>query len=134
MAKLELINGIPTMTADEAQKPFHTTVMVYNSTSTLLSNFYFDGTNLLWEGLKLSIGGLPLNRNQIADQTTTSTGLTDLSDGECLVVEPNYDSGVDDTLTVTKATKSSLSNVTNKFILAEKIGSDIVIGPDHSGL
>jgi len=50
---------------------------------------YFDwnGTNLLWRGLKLLFENSTGYINEIKDQLTASTGLTNLLDGECLYVD-----------------------------------------------
>jgi hypothetical protein len=50
-------------------------------------NFSWDGTNLTWKGLEFLFDNSTGYFNTIADQTTSSAGLTDLADGECLYVD-----------------------------------------------
>lgn len=125
---IEIINGIPTAVND---KPIGSIRVQYSTPVTLTENITWDGTDLKWEGLKISISGLSASRNAIADQTSNSPGLTNIADGEAIYVTPHFDSGSNDTLTVTKATKSSLTSTSDKFIIAERFGSNIVVGPEH---
>lgn len=49
--------------------------------------FGWDGTNLLWKGLVLIFDNSTATFNVVADQTTSSPGLTDLVSGECIYVD-----------------------------------------------
>lgn len=54
---------------------------------TLSENFEWDGADFLWESLSVAVStGIPLTHNYIPDQTTASPGLTDLAEGEGLVI------------------------------------------------
>lgn len=52
--------------------------------------FSWDGTNLLWKGLKFVFPNSTGWFNDVADQTVSSAGLTDLADGECIYVDLDY--------------------------------------------
>jgi len=74
--------------------------VVPTDTSAILDdNIVWTGTDLLWESLALTVSsGIPVGRNLLTDQTSASAGLTDLTDGEGLVLTftcnegtvPNY--------------------------------------------
>jgi hypothetical protein len=49
--------------------------------------FSWDGTNLLWKGLTVIFDNSTGTYNVVADQTTSSAGLTNLADGECIYVD-----------------------------------------------
>lgn len=50
-------------------------------------NFEWDGTNLHWKGLRFLFDNSTVFLNDVADQTTSSPGLTDLADGDCIYVD-----------------------------------------------
>lgn len=106
-------------------------VLVTKTPSTLVANFVWDGTDLLWEELYISLPGDDELRNKIGNQTATSGGLTDLAAGECIYVDIHRDAGANDTLTAVKATISSLdptsstSGDVTRVILARRIGDEI---------
>lgn len=74
--------------------------VIPTDTSAILNdNIVWTGTDLLWESLALTVSsGIPAGRNLLTDHTTASAGLTDLSEGEGLVLTftcnegtvPNY--------------------------------------------
>jgi hypothetical protein len=49
--------------------------------------FEWDGTNLHWKGLTVIFDNSTGTYNQIADQTSSLPGLTNLADGECIYVD-----------------------------------------------
>lgn len=49
--------------------------------------FEWDGTNLHWKGLTWIFANSTGVFNDVANQTTSSAGLTDLADGECIYVD-----------------------------------------------
>ena len=55
-------------------------------------NFYWDGTNLTWTGLKFLFDNSPGWFNDIKNQTVSQAGLTNLSVGEALYVDIDRDS------------------------------------------
>jgi hypothetical protein len=57
--------------------------------SETLKNWYLDGTDLLWQGLRFifSNGINDAYYCTVADQTTALAGLTNLSNGECLYID-----------------------------------------------
>jgi len=60
----------------------------------LTDNVQWDGTNFLWEGLKLAVStGQSLDRNVLADRTTSLAGTTNLAEGEGLVVTHTWNAG-----------------------------------------
>lgn len=112
--------------------------LVTKTPATLSGNFEWDGTDLLWEELYLSVPGTQgttgspddhEERNKITDQTSTSAGLTDLADGECLYVSVNRSGTGDDTLTVTKTTVEDLNNDIfdrdDRIVFARRVDNDI---------
>ena len=59
--------------------------------------------NILWENLAvLTSTGTTLTRNTLADQTTALPGLTDLADGEGLVITHTWNSGAPQNVTIEK--------------------------------
>jgi hypothetical protein len=57
--------------------------------SETLKNWYLDGTDLLWQGLRFIFSN-GINSSYyctVADQTTALAGLTNLSNGECLYID-----------------------------------------------
>lgn len=92
--------------------------------------FEWDGTNLHWSGLSFVFDNSNGYVNEIANQTTSSTGLTDLLDGECIYVDidrtQNLTGG--NALVAQKATLSTLGTPTipgSRFILAWRYGSNV---------
>jgi hypothetical protein len=63
------------------------TLIWTGSTFTNGENYEWDGTNLHWKGLKFLFDNSAGYYNDVKDQTTDSTGLTNLADGECLYVD-----------------------------------------------
>lgn len=49
--------------------------------------FFWSGTNLTWQGLSFLFDNSTGYYNDVADQTVSSPGLTDLADGECIYVD-----------------------------------------------
>lgn len=49
--------------------------------------FSWDGTNLLWQGLAFLFGNSTGYFNTVVDQTSPSSGLTNLAEGDCLYVD-----------------------------------------------
>jgi hypothetical protein len=54
--------------------------------ATLKDNIVWDGTDILWEKWAIVCDGITLNSNLFTDQTTPLVGLTDLVDGEGLLI------------------------------------------------
>lgn len=90
-------------------------------------HFEWDGTHLHWKGLKVVFdNSFPITTNIISDQTTNSTGLTNLADGECIYVDINRAAGA--TLFAAKAVLSTLGTPTvpgSRWVIAWRVGSDI---------
>jgi hypothetical protein len=64
-------------------------VKLFRAGSTFTNGDWFswDGTNLLWKGLTVIFDNSTGTFNQIADQTSSLPGLTNLADGECIYVD-----------------------------------------------
>jgi hypothetical protein len=50
-------------------------------------SFEWDGTNLHWKGVRFVFDNSTVGINEVADQLTSSSGLTNLADGDCIYVE-----------------------------------------------
>lgn len=57
------------------------------STFTNGENFEWDGTNLHWKGLRFIFDDSTGYYNDVANQTSDSAGLTNLTDGQCIYVD-----------------------------------------------
>lgn len=71
-------------------------------------NFYWDGTDLTWTGLKFLFDNSPGWYNDVADQTTAQPGLTDLAVGDALYVD--IDRAQNTTVTAAKANLNTLGS------------------------
>ncbi|MDE1867985.1 MAG: hypothetical protein KGI08_09795, partial [Thaumarchaeota archaeon] len=121
-------------TADRNTKLIRDPAKTYPEYNNKRSNFSWDGTNLLWQGLTLafdSTGGTSPGTyyNTIADQISTSAGLTDLVDGQCVYVDLDRTSNA--ALTPKKAYLNTL-NISNsstvpgsRYIIAWRYNSII---------
>lgn len=82
-----------------------------------------------WEGLSLAVAtGMPLNINNFADQLKVSVGLTDLAEGEGLVVTHswNFNASPRD-VTVQKVTTLSMNTLNqNQFLWVQRRSNNIV--------
>jgi hypothetical protein len=93
-------------------------------------NFAWDGTNLLWKGLRLTFDNSTGYYNDIADQVVASSGLTNLVDGECIYVDLDRTQNLTGASSLLAA-KGSITTVGpgnpsgGRWILARRIGSMI---------
>lgn len=75
-------------------------------------NFEWTGTNVHWKGLAVIFPNSTGTVNEIADQTTDQSGLTDLADGECVYVDldfsANHTSGLSNQLVMLKGVTATL--------------------------
>lgn len=69
-------------------------VKMVRSGTTFSNGEYFewDGTHLHWRGLAFLLPNSTGMVNEIADQTSNQSGLTNLADGDCLYVDLDYSS------------------------------------------
>lgn len=89
--------------------------------------FEWDGTNLHWKGLAFVFDNSTGTTNTIADQTTDSTGLTDLADGECIYVD--VDRSQNAALTPVKTAVATLGTSVvpgSRWVIAWRSGSSIL--------
>jgi hypothetical protein len=96
------------------------------ATFTNGENFEWDGTNLHWKGLRFLFDNSTGNYNTVVDQTTNSTGLTNLADGECIYVD--LDRTQNAALTAAKATLTSLGTPVvpgARYVIAWRVGTSI---------
>lgn len=92
--------------------------------------FEWDGTNLHWQGLKFIFENSTAYFNDIKDQASSSAGLTNLADGECIYVDvdrnANRTGGT--ALVPVKTTITGLGTPTvpgTRFIVAWRVGTNI---------
>lgn len=93
-------------------------------------NFEWDGTNLHWKGLRFLFDNSNGTFNDVADQISNSTGLTNLNDGDCVYVDldrtQNLTGG--SSLVALKAPLSTLGSPTSgtaRYIFAWRNGANI---------
>ena len=110
--------------------------MVKGGTSPFTNGEFFewDGTNLHWKSLQFVFDNSIEYRNEIANQTTDSAGLTDLVDGECVYVDIDRSTlrtvALLNPLIARKGTIKGLGGSDppgNRFVLAWRIGPKIYI-------
>jgi hypothetical protein len=94
--------------------------------------FEWDGTHLHWTGLTFLFDNSTGIKNEVANQTANSTGLTNLADGECIYVDldrtTNHTSGGSNALVAQKTTLAQVGSGTppgSRWILAWRNGSDV---------
>lgn len=89
--------------------------------------FEWDGTNLHWKGISFVFDNSTAASNSVANQTSNSTGLTNLADGECIYVDVDRDvNGA--TLTAVKAARVTLGTPTvpgSRYIIAWRVGTTV---------
>lgn len=89
--------------------------------------FEWDGTNLHWKGLKFVFDNSTATYNDVANQTGSSGGLTNLADGDCIYVDVKRDTDAA-SLTAVKAARVTLGTPTvpgSRYIIAWRIGTTI---------
>lgn len=104
-------------------------------TGTPFSNgefFEWDGTNLHWQGIGFLLENSTATLNEVADQTTTSAGLTNLADGECIYTDvdrsTNHLRSSGTPVVALKAPYSVLGSSTipgSRYIIAWRVGANI---------
>jgi hypothetical protein len=72
-------------TADRNVKMFRSGMVLPNG-----EYFYWDGTNLIWQGLTFIFPNSSGVYNDVKNQIVASPGLTDLAEGECIYVDLDY--------------------------------------------
>jgi hypothetical protein len=97
-------------------------------------SFEWDGTNLHWKSIAFLIDNSTATINQVADQLTSSAGLTNLADGECLFVDldrtANKTVALSNALSAQKAPLATLGGSTvpgQRWIIAIRSGTKIFI-------
>jgi hypothetical protein len=96
--------------------------------STLSNNTVWtnvSGTmHFLWENLAVAAStGIALNRNTLVNQTTPSVGLTNLADGEGLVITHTWNSGAAQNVTIQKVSLPLASTLEqNQFVWVQNRG------------
>lgn len=109
-------------------------VIMARTGATVFSNgdwFSWDGTNLLWQGLTFLFDNSTAFENQVKDQTSSSAGLTNLSDGDCIYVDldrsTNHTGGT--ALQAVKTQYTTLGTPVvpgSRYIIARRIGTNII--------
>ena len=92
-------------------------------------NFYWNGTDLLWQGLSFEFGNSTAVTNTINNQTSPSSGLTNLLDGQCLYVDLNRAVNAS-ALTMVLANLSNIGTPTipgSRHIIAWRQGSNVYV-------
>jgi hypothetical protein len=89
-------------------------------------NWYWDGTNLLWQGLRFIFGNSTATYNTVNAQTVASPGLTNLADGECIYVDVNRATNAT-TITPVKTTIAALlanqpTIPGSRYVIAWRVG------------
>jgi hypothetical protein len=92
--------------------------------------FEWSGTHLHWKGLAFIFDNSTGNINQVADQTSDSSGLTNLADGECIYVDLNRTANRTggSSLVAAKAALATLGTPTvpgSRQVIAWRSGSNI---------
>lgn len=99
------------------------------TTAPLADYFTWDGTNLLWIGLRFTFENsnyAGVYYNVVSDQTSSSAGLTNLADGECIYVDLVRTSNA--TLTAVKAVYQTLGvgpTPGARQVIAVRRGADV---------
>lgn len=102
--------------------------VVRNAAPIVLSdNYSWTGTDFLWEGLAVSTStGVPLARNILTDQTIPSVGLTNLANGQGLLVTHSWNATGTQTPTIAKVSLPYAAPLQqNQFILVQNRGGNI---------
>jgi hypothetical protein len=132
MTRLQEIGGGEywySLTADRNVRMTQEGVFVSNGES-----FEWDETNLHWQGIRFLFDNSTSYINEVANQTGSRPGLTDLLDGECIYVD--LDRAVVHTiwgnnpLVAQKAALASLSGAATpgqRWVIASRIGSKIFV-------
>lgn len=101
--------------------PTGQSIAILQSPSILSYNWVWDGTNFLWEGLGVVCStGINTNRNTLVDQTSNSPGLTDLAEGEGLLVTHTWNPGAAQNASVSKVTLPVASLDQNQFLWVQR--------------
>jgi hypothetical protein len=101
--------------------------------------YEWDGTNLHWRGLVVLFDNSPAGYNDVLDQLTDLTGLTDLADGDCLYVDVdrNNNRTGGTALQPVKAPMVSLGQGAvpgSRFVLAWRHGSNVFTRGGSTGV
>lgn len=96
-------------------------IAILSSPSVLLQNMVWDGTNFLWEGLGVVVStGINTNRNTLVDRTSAYPGLTNLAEGEGLIVTHTWNAGVAQNASVSKVTLPIAGLDQNQFLWVQR--------------
>lgn len=104
-------------------------VQMVRTGSPFVSNgqyFEWDGTNLHWKGLKFLFDNTVAWNNTVSNQLTSSAGLTDLADGECIYVDINRATNA--TVPALKGVLATLGSPTipgSRYVVAWRSGADV---------
>jgi hypothetical protein len=96
--------------------------------ATTLEPFEWDGTNLHWKALTIKFDNSNGATNTVAVQNTSSPGLTNLADGECVYVD--LDRTQTAALTPVKAVLQTLGGSTRpgqRWVFAWRVGSNVFV-------
>lgn len=94
--------------------------------------FEWDATHLHWKGIRFTFPNSTGYYNDVANQTTDSTGLTDLADGDCIYVDLDFTANrtAGTAIVAAKSTTTLLGSPTTpgaRHIIAWRIGSYIFV-------
>ena len=114
-------------------------VKMSRSASGVFANgefFEWDGTNLHWKNLRFIFPNSTGYYNDIADQLTDSTGLTNLADGECIYVDLDFSQNLTgaSALVLVKAVVTSLGSPTipgSRYVVAWRNGSSVYVRDNY---
>jgi hypothetical protein len=96
--------------------------------SILRENLVWDTTDFLWESIAVSCAtGISLDSNLLTDQTTPLVGLTDLSDGEGLLITHTWnEQGAPTYVAITKETLPLSLLEQNQFLWVQNRGGYLI--------
>jgi len=117
------------ITGGQWPRPVGVQVVVTAAPGTLPTNTQWDGTDYLWEQLSLAVAtGIDLDRNIFPDQVVASPGLTDLADGEGLLVTHTWNPGSTPNFVTVAKVALPLANTLqqNQFIWVQRQGSIVI--------
>jgi len=92
--------------------------------------FEWDGTNLHWRGLKFVFSNSTGWYNDVADQTSSSSGLTNLASGECVYLDVDFTTNRTGgtAVSLVKGTTATLGDPSvpgSRYVVAWRAGSDV---------
>jgi hypothetical protein len=108
--------------------PENILVVPTSAPMTLTDNVQWDGSNLLWESLAVATStGASIDRNRFPDQTAASADLTDLAEGEGIVITHSWNNGAAGYASLEKITLPAGGLLQNQFLWAYRRSGKIIL-------